>query len=50
MGLVATMRHGRTANVSFADGSTRTIPLPELWTLKWHPTWTPPADLPKVPW
>jgi prepilin-type processing-associated H-X9-DG protein len=50
MGLVANMRHGRTANVSFADGSTRTVPLPELWTLKWTPSWTPPTANPKVPW
>jgi len=50
MSNVATKRHGKLVNVSFVDGSTQTLPLPELWNLKWHPTWTPPATLPKVPW
>ena len=50
MSNVAINRHGKYINVSFVDGSTRTIPIQELWTLKWHPTWTAPATLPKVPW
>jgi prepilin-type N-terminal cleavage/methylation domain-containing protein/prepilin-type processing-associated H-X9-DG protein len=50
MGLVANMRHNRTTNVSFVDGSTKTIPLPELWTLNWHAQWKAPATNPKVPW
>ncbi|HSV16015.1 MAG TPA: hypothetical protein VLI90_17265 [Tepidisphaeraceae bacterium] len=47
---IAIKRHGRVANVSFLDGSTRTIPLPELWNLQWEPARTPPTMLPKVPW
>jgi prepilin-type processing-associated H-X9-DG protein len=53
---VATRRHGKLVNVAFVDGSVRSIQLPELWALKWHPTWVPPQqlatpkDLPPVPW
>lgn len=50
MSNVATRRHKKLVNVSFMDGSGQTMPLPQLWTLKWHPTWTAPATLPKVPW
>jgi prepilin-type N-terminal cleavage/methylation domain-containing protein len=50
MSYVATMRHGRLVNVTFNDGSGRTIPLPELWTLHWKYDWVTPATLPKVPW
>jgi len=50
MALVATRRHGRQTNVAFTDGSVKTIPLPELWSLKWNPQYTPPTTLPKTPW
>jgi prepilin-type N-terminal cleavage/methylation domain-containing protein/prepilin-type processing-associated H-X9-DG protein len=50
MSYVATKRHGKYANVAFMDGSARTIYLPDLWTLKWHPKWTKPASLPPIPW
>jgi len=50
MSMIATMRHGRVANLAFVDGSARTIPLPELWTLRWNAQWVTPATLPKVPW
>lgn len=50
MSNVATNRHGKFVNVSFVDGSTRTIPLPELWKLKWFYAWKEPTPLPKVPW
>jgi prepilin-type N-terminal cleavage/methylation domain-containing protein/prepilin-type processing-associated H-X9-DG protein len=50
MSLVATNRHGKYVNVTWMDGSTRTIPLPELWAAKWHATWNKPAVLPPVPW
>jgi prepilin-type N-terminal cleavage/methylation domain-containing protein/prepilin-type processing-associated H-X9-DG protein len=50
MDLVATKRHGKYVNISFVDGSARTIPLPELWAAKWHATWNRPATLPPVPW
>jgi prepilin-type N-terminal cleavage/methylation domain-containing protein/prepilin-type processing-associated H-X9-DG protein len=50
MSNVAINRHGKMINVSFVDGSTRTIPMPELWRLKWWPGWKAPATLPKTPW
>ena len=50
MSLVATRRHGKLVNVTYMDGSTRAIPLPELWAAKWHATWSKPATLPPVPW
>jgi prepilin-type processing-associated H-X9-DG protein len=34
-------RHGRRINVVFLDGHARTVPLEELWQLKWHIAWTP---------
>jgi prepilin-type N-terminal cleavage/methylation domain-containing protein/prepilin-type processing-associated H-X9-DG protein len=50
MSLAATNRHGKYTNVVYCDGSARTIPLPELWAAKWHPTWNAPKPLPPVPW
>jgi prepilin-type N-terminal cleavage/methylation domain-containing protein len=50
MSLIATKRHGRVTNVAFTDLSVKTAPLPELWSYKWRPNWTPPAKLPPVPW
>ena len=47
---VATRRHGRVVNISFTDLSTKTVPLPELWSFKWNPNWNPPQKLPPVPW
>jgi len=32
-------RHNRNINVSFLDGHAATVPLPNLWTLKWYPDW-----------
>jgi prepilin-type N-terminal cleavage/methylation domain-containing protein/prepilin-type processing-associated H-X9-DG protein len=42
-------RHGRAINVLFADGHARTVPLAELWRLKWNELFEPtgvtlPAD------
>ena len=34
-------RHGRAINVVFVDGHARTVPLPELWQLKWNNVWVP---------
>lgn len=31
-----TDRHDRVTNVSFMDGSSRSIDLPQLWSLQWH--------------
>src|SRR5436190_2906185 len=50
MSLIATRRHKRQVNVALMDLSVRTIPMPELWSYKWRPNYTPPATLPKVPW
>jgi prepilin-type N-terminal cleavage/methylation domain-containing protein/prepilin-type processing-associated H-X9-DG protein len=33
-------RHGFAINVAFCDGHAETVPLPELWTLKWSRTWS----------
>lgn len=32
-------RHGRAINVLFLDGHARTVPLTELWQLKWNNVW-----------
>jgi prepilin-type processing-associated H-X9-DG protein/prepilin-type N-terminal cleavage/methylation domain-containing protein len=34
-------RHGRAINVVFLDGHARTVPLAELWKLKWNTVWVP---------
>jgi prepilin-type N-terminal cleavage/methylation domain-containing protein/prepilin-type processing-associated H-X9-DG protein len=54
---VANKRHGKVANVYFADGSARSVPLPELWALQWHAKWVSPLkdpinprSLPPIPW
>jgi prepilin-type processing-associated H-X9-DG protein len=36
---VCIARHGRAVNVAFLDGHARTVPLPELWKLKWNGVW-----------
>ena len=36
---VCVARHKFAVNVGFADGHAETVPLPELWTLKWHRNW-----------
>jgi prepilin-type processing-associated H-X9-DG protein len=35
-------RHGRAINVVFLDGHASTVPLPELWKLKWSSDYIPP--------
>jgi len=50
MSNVAIKRHNKQINVAFVDGSVKTMPLPELWTLQWWSGWKAPATLPKVPW
>ncbi len=42
-------RHARHTNLTFADGSTRKVYLPELWSLKWHRQFRPSYDV-EVPW
>jgi prepilin-type N-terminal cleavage/methylation domain-containing protein/prepilin-type processing-associated H-X9-DG protein len=34
-------RHGRSTNVLFLDDHAETVPLPELWHLKWNNAWEP---------
>ena len=36
---VCIARHGRAVNVAFLDGHARTVPLAELWRLKWNNAW-----------
>lgn len=36
---VCMARHGRAVNVAFLDGHARTVPLAELWKLKWNNDW-----------
>jgi prepilin-type N-terminal cleavage/methylation domain-containing protein len=48
--LIATNRHNRMTNVAMMDLSVATMPLPELWSLRWSTSYTPPATLPRVPW
>jgi prepilin-type N-terminal cleavage/methylation domain-containing protein len=39
MWLIAMDRHLETVDVGFFDGSTQSVGLKGLWTLKWHPLW-----------
>src|SRR5688500_8506352 len=41
MGRFCMARHQRAVNVGFLDGHVTTVPLFELWTLKWHARWAP---------
>jgi prepilin-type N-terminal cleavage/methylation domain-containing protein/prepilin-type processing-associated H-X9-DG protein len=34
-------RHGRAINVCFADGSAKTVQLPDTFQMKWTPYWVP---------
>ena len=36
---VCIARHGRAVNVAFLDGHARTVPLAELWRLRWNNAW-----------
>ena len=36
-------------NVSFMDGHVESVPLRDLWTLKWHRQWKTPANQPELP-
>ena len=42
-------RHGKNVNVVFADGHASTVPLIELWTLKWNGLYQQPNPLPTLP-
>jgi prepilin-type processing-associated H-X9-DG protein/prepilin-type N-terminal cleavage/methylation domain-containing protein len=49
MGRFMIDRHGRAVNIVFADGHAETVPLREMWTLKWNPRWIAPNPLPALP-
>ena len=36
---VCIARHGKAVNVVFLDAHAETVPLPQLWQLKWHGDW-----------
>jgi prepilin-type N-terminal cleavage/methylation domain-containing protein len=43
-------RHHGVINSSFLDGSTRAVPLADLWTLKWHRRFEPRHDIEIPDW
>ncbi len=45
MGRMCINRHLKLVNVVFYDGHAESVPIPQLWTLKWNPQWITP----KVP-
>ena len=45
----ALARHGRAVNIVFLDGHAATVPLAELWTLKWNGKWQAPSPLLTLP-
>ena len=49
MGRVAIDRHQKKVDVSFYDGHSETIAIPQLWTLQWNAQWQTPATLPTLP-
>ena len=42
---VCVARHGMAINASFVDGSSRKVPLDDLWVLNWHKGWVPDYDV-----
>ncbi len=42
-------RHGRAINITMMDGHVELVKLQNLWNLKWHYIYTPPAAIPVVP-
>ncbi|HEV2293238.1 MAG TPA: type II secretion system protein [Tepidisphaeraceae bacterium] len=45
MGRFCIDRHRKAVNVAFLDGHAQTVPLRELWQLKWSNIWTPRYDV-----
>jgi type II secretory pathway pseudopilin PulG len=48
MGRIAIDRHKKEIDVSFLDGHSETVSIPNLWTLEWNAQWVTPAELPVV--
>ena len=48
MARVAISRHGFGVNAVMFDGHVEYVKVPNLWNLKWHANYTPPATLPSV--
>lgn len=49
MARFAVARHGKAVNVVFADGHAETVPVPQLWSLRWNARWVAPNPLPSMP-
>lgn len=49
MARVTISRHGQGVNATFMDGHVEYVKLPNLWNLKWHATYVPPATPVVVP-
>lgn len=43
-------RHGKAVNVSFLDGHGQTVPLEELWQIKWNKAFIPTPGIKLPPW
>jgi prepilin-type processing-associated H-X9-DG protein/prepilin-type N-terminal cleavage/methylation domain-containing protein len=43
MGRFCIARHGKAINICFLDGHAATVLCRDLWSLKWHNNWVPPA-------
>ena len=50
MGIFCINRHLGRVNVSFADGSAFTIPLAQIWQLKWNARYRPRNVVVPVTW
>jgi prepilin-type N-terminal cleavage/methylation domain-containing protein/prepilin-type processing-associated H-X9-DG protein len=49
MARVCVSRHGQGVNAIMMDGHAEYVKLPNLWALRWHKQYTPPATLPNIP-
>ena len=49
MGRWVTNRHGRSCNLAFMDGHAASVPLRDLWKLRWSKGWVTPPTIPTFP-
>ena len=49
MGSMCIDRHDKRINISFVDGSSRKVPIDELWNIKWHPNFEPIGEMMDIP-